>query len=43
MENLDAPGVRGEVGERQLSGRGHDLLDTDSFFLLMQRTGECRF
>ena len=32
MENTDAPGVRGEPGERQASGRGRDSPDAHFFF-----------
>ena len=32
MENTDAPGVRGEQGERRVSGRGHDSPDAHFFF-----------
>ena len=32
MENTDAPGVRGEPGERRASGRGRDSPDTHFFF-----------
>ena len=32
MENTDAPGVRGEPGERRTSGRGRDSPDAHFFF-----------
>ena len=32
MENTDAPGVRGEPGERRASGRGRDSPDAHFFF-----------
>ena len=32
MENTDAPGVRGELGERRASGRGRDSPDAHFFF-----------
>ena len=36
MENTDAPGVRGEPGERRASGRGRDSLDAHFFFADVQ-------
>ena len=32
MENTDAPGVRGQPGERRASGRGRDSPDAHFFF-----------